>query len=57
MNPNQYQISMRPAFEPEAVHIEPFNPIGVLMEALGGTPPPLFLKILSPMVGTPLCGI
>lgn len=56
MNPNQYQISMRPAFEPEAVHIEPFNPIGVLMEALGGTPP-LFLKILSPMVGTPLCGI
>lgn len=39
MNPNQYQISMRPAFEPEAVHIEPFNPIGVLMEALGGTHP------------------
>lgn len=39
MNPNQYQISMRPAFEPEAIHVEPFNPISVLLEALGGTPP------------------
>lgn len=31
MNPNQYQISMRPA-------IEPFNPLSVLLEALGGIP-------------------
>lgn len=43
MNSNQYQISMRPAFEPEAVHIEPFNSIGVLLEALGG-PLPVVLE-------------
>lgn len=39
MNPNQYQISMRPAFEPKAVRVEPFNPLSVLLEVLGGTPP------------------
>ena len=38
MNPNQYQISMRPAFEPEAVRVEPFSPLSVLLEVLGGTP-------------------
>lgn len=39
MNPNQYHISMRPAFEPEAVRIEPFNSPSVLLEVLGGLPP------------------
>ena len=39
MNPNQYQISMRPAFEPEAVRVELFNPLSVLLEVLGGTFP------------------
>jgi len=39
MNPNQYQISMRSVFEPEAVRVEPFNPLSVLLEVLGGTPP------------------
>lgn len=47
MNPNQYQISMRPAFEPEAIHVEPFNPISVLLEALGGTPPPSLRLMVS----------
>ena len=38
MNPNQYQISMCPGFESEAVHVEPFNSLSVLLEVLGNTP-------------------
>ncbi len=39
MNPNQYQISMRPAFEPKVVHIAPCDLPSFLGELLGGTPP------------------
>lgn len=55
MNPNQYQIAMRPVdLGAETVHIAPFTLSGFLDELLGGTPP-LFLTTPSPMAGTLLC--
>lgn len=39
MNPNQYQIAMRPADgEQNNLRLEPFNPLGFLDELFGGTP-------------------
>lgn len=60
MNPNQYQIAMRPADgEQNNLRLEPFNPLGFLDELFGGTPPLLsalsMLTIFSPRVGTPPC--